>query len=283
LKIFLDEPFKTAWQGLDPFQQALAISNTAPQEKIFRHKEGRRTLQFEFKNQSYFLKYHKGVGWKEIIKNLLQMRLPVIGAYNEYQAAIQLSALGIDTLTPVAYGCLGNNPARQHSFLITRDLINTLSLEDYCRAWPLQPPIFRVKLALINHVAHTARQMHEHGINHRDFYICHFLLEKNAESKILAKKDFHCYLIDLHRCQFRKQVPHRWRVKDLGGLLYSTMDTGLSLRDYLRFIREYSGGPLREVLKNPLWQVVLRNATKLYQKDFQKMPPKKFRQFMLKK
>jgi len=78
-------------------------------------------------------------------------------------------------------------------------------------------------------------------------------------------------------------VPHRWRVKDLGGLLYSTMDTGLSLRDYLRFILEYSGGPLREVLKNPLWQVVLRNATKLYQKDFQKMPPKKFRQFMLKK
>jgi len=282
--LFLAEPFRSEWQGKDPFVEVQKISAAAQPQNLLREKEGRRTLRFIFKtpgatSQSYFLKHHKGIGWKEIVKNLLQLRLPVLGASNEYRAAIKLQSLSVDTLTPVVYGQRGANPAAQESFLITNDLVNTVSLEDYCRHWPTTPPSFRVKRALINKVAEAARIMHTNGINHRDFYICHFLLDEKSLLNKLQKphqkegSPFYCYLIDLHRCQIRQHVPKRWLVKDLGGLFYSSMDIGLSARDYFRFIKKYTGKSLREALQNPLWCEALVNAEKLYQKDFAKTPP----------
>ena len=220
-----------------------------------------------------------GIGWKEILKNLLQLRLPVIGAGNEYLAARKLKELGVETLTPLAYGRRGKNPAKQESFLITKDLTGTISLEDYCKNWNTTPPSFETKRALIKKLAAAAKNMHENGINHRDFYICHFLLDEVGFQKAIQYKNdsFNCYLIDLHRCQLRQRVPYRWRVKDLGGLLYSTMDTGLSARDYFRFIKIYTGKPLRSVLQDTIWNSVFDNAKKLYLKDFKKPAPAIFK------
>lgn len=281
--IWLEEPFKSAWANKDAFLQAQLVSEGASRENLYRHKEGRRTVRFEQDGRSYFLKHHRGIGWKEIFKNILQFRLPVLGAHNEYEAANKLGALGLDTLKPVAFGEHGKNPATQESFLITEDLINTISLEDYCRSWQMSKPAFSVKKALIEKVATTAKTMHENGINHRDFYICHFLLdtksllEKSAEQKIQESKAFRCYLIDLHRCQIRQQVPRRWLVKDLGGLFYSALDIGLTRKDCFRFLKNYTGLPLRELLKNALWLEVMTNAKNLYQKDFGKAPREIFK------
>jgi heptose I phosphotransferase len=260
-----------AWAGDDAFAAA-----RAQEGKLYRSKEGRRTLQFEHSGKSYFQKYHAGTGWKEILKNLFQLRAPVLSARNEYKAAQRLRSYGLDTLLPVAYGERGWNPATRESFLVTEDLINTHSLEDVCRYWPKQSPTPRFKRAMIDKLADTARVMHQQGINHRDFYLCHFLLEENAEPKILQGEDFHCYLIDLHRCQIRQRVPRRWLVKDLGGLLYSSFDTGLRARDYFRFVQRYTGKSLREAMRNPLWREVLDNAERLYQKDFGKPAPEIF-------
>jgi len=277
--LFLAEPFKSAWQNEDVFLEVRKLSNAANGKDLYRDKEGRRTLRFAFDGhktgrRDYFLKYHQGVGWKEIFKNLLQLRSPVLGASNEYYAAVKLKSLGVDTLTPVAYGCRGKNPARQESFLITEDLSDSISLEDYCRNWNAEPPPFRNKRALIKKIAKSAKLMHQEGINHRDFYLCHFLLDAKGFDKSLQNNvdTFHCYLIDLHRCQIRKNVPRRWLVKDLGGLLYSSMDIGLSVRDYFRFIKTYTGKPLRESLRDSIWSDVLINAETLYQKDFGKTP-----------
>lgn len=282
-EVWLAEPFSSLWAGKDIFAEVGCISDKAAAENIFRHKEGRRTLRFEQGGKSYFLKHHRGIGWPEIFKNLLQLRLPVLGARNEYEAANKLSALGVDTLQPVAFGERGRNPASRESFLITEDLANTISLEDYCRPWQASKPAFAIKKALIEKVAGAAKAMHENGINHRDFYICHFLLdtksllEKEAEKKIQAGKVFHCYLIDLHRSQIRTQVPRRWLVKDLGGLCYSALDIGLTRRDCYRFLKNYTGMPLRELLKNSLWREVWVNAQNLYRKDFGKAPREIFK------
>jgi len=261
------------WAGDDVFRAA-----REQQGAIFRHKEGRRTLRFEHHGKSYFLKYHAGVGWKEIIKNLVQFRLPVLGAENEYRAARALHERGVDTLTPAAYGKRGGNPATQESFLVTDDLHGTVSLEDYCKHWREHKPDPRLKRALIKKVAHAAKVMHDSGINHRDFYLCHFLLGEASLQAALQKNssDFRCYLIDLHRGQIRESVPRRWLVKDLGGLLYSTFDIGLGARDYYRFVCEYTGKPLDKVLHDPLWREVLDNATRLYRKDFGKAAPEVF-------
>ncbi|MCB1614668.1 MAG: lipopolysaccharide core heptose(I) kinase RfaP [Pseudomonadales bacterium] len=272
-ELMLKEPFASLWKNSDAFAEARQI-----QGKIFRAKEGRKTLSFTLQNRNYFLKYHAGVGWKEIFKNVLQLRLPVLGASNEYHAALELHKLGVATLTPVAFGKKGFNPARQHSFLITEALENCSSLEDICKHWPSQKPSFLLKKAVIESVAKSGRIMHSHGINHRDYYLCHFLLENDAPEKIRKAESFHCYLIDLHRAGQHKKLPLRWQIKDLSGLLYSTMDIGLTRRDYFRYIKNYTGLSLRDTFRcdRRLWLDVVNKACELYRKDFRKNPPLQF-------
>lgn len=275
-ELMLQPPFDVAWKHRDAFAEANRLQGT-----VYRAKEGRKTLSFTLDGQPFFLKYHAGVGWGEIFKNLLQLRLPVLGASREYEAALRLQALGIDTLTPVAFGKRGLNPARQHSFLITRALQHCTSLEDLCKTWPDSPPDHRFKTAILHKLADVSRVMHDKGINHRDYYLCHFLLEQNAAAKIAAGENFHCYLIDLHRAGHYRQLPTRWQVKDLSGLLYSSMDAGFSARDYLRFLRRYRQQPLKTVLDTEadFWRQVVSKANALYRKDFRREPPALFCQW----
>jgi len=122
--------------------------------EIFRKVANRRTLRFELGGKRYFLKAHYGVGWKEIFKNILQLRLPVLGARNEWLAIQRLEQLGVETMTLVGYGERGSNPARKKSFVITEALEQTESLEDLCGAWEQDPPVttagIRLKRELIN-------------------------------------------------------------------------------------------------------------------------------------
>jgi heptose I phosphotransferase len=172
-EIFLAEPFRSLWAGQDPF-----VAVEALQGEVFRELEARRTLRTEVAGQAYFVKIHRGVGWGEIFKNLISLRLPVLGARNEWAAIQRLNTLGVATMHPVAFGSRGTNPATQHSFIITEALAPTISLEDYCRDWKDTPPPPALKHALIREVAGMARRMHGGGVNHRDFYICHFLLHQ---------------------------------------------------------------------------------------------------------
>ena len=99
---------------------------------------------------------------------------------------------------------------------------------------------------IITRVAEMVRNMHSIGINHRDCYICHFLLHLPFTGN---SNDLKISIIDLHRAQFRKAVPIRWRNKDLIGLYYSCMGIGLSNRDYLRFLKIYFQKPLKSIFK----------------------------------
>lgn len=67
-------------------------------------------------------------------------------------------------------------------------------------------------------------------------------------------------------------MPFRWRLKDLASLYYSAFDVPLTSRDKLRFIRHYSGLPLREALQQDalLWKKVSKKAGKLYKKALRK-------------
>ena len=92
------------------------------------------------------------------------------------------------------------------------------TLEDFTANWLEQPPAPSLKRALIAEVARMAGTMHRAGVNHRDFYICHFLLHTD---KPVTASDFRLSLIDLHRAQVRATTPPRWRNKDfwLGAFL----------------------------------------------------------------
>lgn len=266
-QVVLEEPFCTLWRGRDPFAAVEALEG-----EIFREVEARRTLRTEVDGRHYFVKIHRGVGWREILKNLLSLRLPVLGAENEWLASRRLAELGVDALQAVAFGTRGANPARRHSFLITHELAPTASLEEYCQHWRERPPPAPLKHALIRRVADMARRMHAGGVNHRDFYLCHFLLHLDPPPTPAALR---LSLIDLHRAQIRPATPRRWRDKDLAGLYFSALGIGLTRRDRLRFLKAYFDAPLAEVLRNeaPLLARLERESQRLQRRYRRKYAP----------
>ncbi len=241
--------------------------------ELYRAALGRRTLKFAHHGMHYFIKAHTGVGWREIFKNLFQLRLPVISAIPEWNAIQRLRTIGIDTVTPVGYGCIGRNPARRQSFLITEDLGKTVTLEDLGTRWNQQHALTRSDVAfkrmLLQRVGAITRAMHDSGVNHRDLYLCHFHIPAASFDTINPTVPPRIYLMDLHRAQIRHRTPpRRWIIKDLAGLLFSSMDYGLTKRDRFRLITAYTRLPLRDALVSrcALWRSVDRRAQKLYER-----------------
>ncbi len=258
------------FSGDDAFEQVLAMDG-----KIYRNFKGRKTLRFEHEGRGYFLKIHPGVGWWEIVKTLLDFKAPVLSAKNEYEAIRALDKVGVQSMTIAGYGLRGSNPARLQSFIITEEIENSISLEELVldlKGQPLEP---RTKRALIRKVAEIARVIHQNGVNHRDFYICHFLLPKNWLMRENANDEPPLHVIDLHRTQVRSRVPLRWLLKDLAGLHFSSMDAGLTKRDRLRFISCYEGKTVQQTMKDmpELWSKIDRKAISLYKK-FQRLQSK---------
>ncbi|MDD4818474.1 MAG: lipopolysaccharide core heptose(I) kinase RfaP [Victivallaceae bacterium] len=258
MKLYLDENFTGLWRGHDPFAAVSAIEG-----EVFRRVKSRRTLRFELGGKIWFLKHHLGVGWGEIVKNLLVFKLPVIGAGNEYRAIRKLEAIGVKTMHCAAYGERNLNPAARESFIVTAEIPEAESLEDTAkRAIPAA-----LKRRLIREVAAVSRRLHDNGVNHRDYYLCHFLLSSGE-----------LHLIDLHRMQIRRRIPAHYLFKDMGGLWFSAMDAKLSRTDCFRFIAAYSGRPpaveLRE--NRRFWQKINRVGEKLYRREFGRDPQHAF-------
>lgn len=230
--LFLEEPFKTAWENKDPFSQIQSIKG-----QIYRKIDTRQTLNFLFNGQSFYIKIHEGTTVKEFLKNIFCLRLPTWGACTEYKAIQRLHEIDVPTMDVAAFGEKGMNPFTRKSFIITRDLNPAISLEDFCKCWTKTPPPYSTKRSIITAVASIVRKMHENGINHRDCYICHFLLKLPYNNE----KKPNIFVIDLHRAQIRRSVPERWRNKDIIALYYSVQNIGLTSRDYLLFLKTYFG------------------------------------------
>lgn len=261
--LVLRDELQQLWQGKDVFTEVQSIAG-----EIARKVPGRETLRFKLAGHVYYRKLHTGVGWREIVKNLLQFRLPIIGAENEWHALNRLAELQVPSLIPVAFGKRYRNPARQLSFIVTRELAGAVELDKYLQA-QVQPLCFRQRLALIDELARIARTIHRHGINHRDFYLCHFLLDPVSLNGLTAYARPRLYLVDLHRAQIRQRVPRRWLIKDVASLYFSAMDLGLTKNDMWRFLIRYFELPLAVILREKkflLLQIQWR-ANKLYRRE----------------
>ncbi|HTR00783.1 MAG TPA: lipopolysaccharide core heptose(I) kinase RfaP [Candidatus Acidoferrum sp.] len=254
MELYLRDDIGQLWQGQDAFAAARQIRGTT-----FRQLERRQTLAFTDARHRYFIKRHHGVSWKEIFKNLLQLRLPVTSARNEFDAIQRLQRLGIKVPSVAAYGRRGLLPSSLESFLVTDDVGEHTSLEQHCRHWAVHKPEFRHKQELLRRIADIARTMHEAGVCHRDFYLCHLLLTDKGDSLTV---------IDLHRALVKPALGRRWIVKDLASLYFSAMECGLTQRDLLRFIRQYRQEPLRRILRKEawLWQLIASRAARLYRR-----------------
>jgi heptose I phosphotransferase len=251
------------FSGEDAFEQIFAMDG-----KIYRNFKGRKTLRFEHEGKGYFLKIHPGVGWQEILKSLLNFKVPVLGAKDEYEAILAMEKIGVQTMTIAGYGFRGSNPAKLQSFIITEEIENAVSLEELVLDSQRPPQTVLKKRAIIKKVAEIARTMHQNGVNHRDFYICHFLLPEDWLAQGTGDIEPPLHVIDLHRTQVRTRIPQRWLDKDMAGLHFSSMEAGLTLRDRLRFICYYENRPLRQIVKDApvFWDKIDKKAIKQYRK-----------------
>ena len=146
--------------------------------------------------------------------------------------------------------------------MLTEDLGDITSLEDLCAQWKESPPEAKFKRHLIIAVAKLAKTIHENGVNHRDFYLCHLCLNNSRLPNISL------YLIDLHRVLIHNVPSKKANMKDIAALYFSSMDVGFTTRDYLRFMRHY------QKQSNQFWQQVEVRAqvlhTKFNSRKFQK-------------
>lgn len=258
-ELYLRDDLAAVWSGTDPFERVARLEGT-----VYRAVANRRTLRFEAAGRAYFAKIHGGVGWREIFKNLLTLRAPVTGARNEFEACRHLERCGIAAPTVAGFGERGWNPARRTSFVVCDALDAHESLEDLTADWDRRPPDPVTKRRLVVAVARFVRALHDAGVNHRDLYICHLLLDRRA----CAEGRIALAVLDLHRAGIHRRVPGRWLRRDLAAVLFSVLDLPLTRRDWLRFLRAYRGRPLREVLTSErrLWRAVYRRALRLYRK-----------------
>lgn len=259
--LYLRQELKQVWPESEVFDQVEAL-----QGEVYRALANRRTLRVSINKRFYFVKIHSAVGWTEIFKNLFTLRMPVVGALNEYQACLILKSAGLRVPAVAGFGIRGFNPAARESFIISDAVEPSISLEDFCAAWSERKPETAIKHQLIDQVANMTRILHAQGLNHRDLYICHFLLDKTA----LQNAEYELTLIDLHRAQKRRRVPRRWLVKDLGSLLFSSMDIGLQKKDWFRFIVKYTQAPLEQAFHGEqaiFWRDVHLRALHLYRQE----------------
>ena len=245
--------------------------------KVHRKFRNRRTVEFELGGQRYFIKAHQGCGWSEVLKEWVQGRHPINSARNEWEAIERLHGLGIPTMNLAGKGLRGRSPAGLESFVITEALEGMISLEDLVRDWGGLTGGAQRSLQdeIVDRMAVLARKFHGGGLNHRDFYLCHFLVQDRAWTAWRRGDPLDLHIIDLHRVQWRDRIPVRWVIKDLGALLCSSFDWGVRRRDLARFIRGYSGKAWREMTpsEKAFWKRVWNRAYSLFTGFYKRRPP----------
>lgn len=258
--LVLPPEWRRGWLKEKPWEKIFALKG-----QVFREKDGRRTLRFAYRGKGYFAKLHSPYGLRRLLRRLSRLQKPESGAEAEWRAIKLLSELKVATTPLVAYGRRGQIPWLRFSFIITEEITNAPSLEDFCRHWAREKPPPRLKRALIKRVAEITGTMHRAGINHNDLYICHFLLQLE-NSRIADPDQPMLYLIDLHRVHQQARLDRRRLIKDLAALHFSSLDIGLTRRDRLRFIETYRRQSWRQALSDDpgLWQRIENKARRLY-------------------
>jgi len=154
-----------------------------------------------------YIKRYTKAPLKETLKQAFSLKFRSFDALHEWNALRAFHKLGLDTMIPMAVADLGEG----------RTCNLTLGITDYVKAAELfkhfSPEDDTRKLALIKKIATIAGRMHAAGFAHQDFYLVHMFVRESEDDKI--------YLIDLQRLIMQKKLSKRWRVKDLGQLLFA--------------------------------------------------------------
>jgi len=247
----------------DP-EQAFAWAMSLDGESV-RKIERRHTFRLKIGDDEFFVKQHQGVMWKECLTDLLRLARPILGADNEFRMTQLIRDAGILAPEPAGMGYASSLRSRQ-SFLITRALLDTRTLNEIANEWWATPPAVALRRLIVRKVAENTAALHALGVNHRDLYINHF----RVPVETLEQGCPELYLMDMHRAQHRAAVPERWLVKDLGALLFSCLDKPLGKTDIALFLRHYHGSARLDDHQKSIWRAAAKRALKMRARHIRK-------------
>jgi tRNA A-37 threonylcarbamoyl transferase component Bud32 len=185
----------------------------------------------------FFLKRYVRPPVREQLRRLWESRGAHGTAWREAHFARELARQGIATLRTVAFGEQMRGKLEQASFVMTAE-VRGESLEQLANraaADPTAVPSWRDRVEIIRQLALITRRLHENGFFHRDLYLCHLFLTRNADGGIVLQ------LIDLARMIEKPWSGRRWMVKDLASLEYSSPQGLVTRADRVRFLYYYQG------------------------------------------
>lgn len=186
-------------------------------------------------NKTFYLKRYRRAPLKEQIERMRECGLKSSSGLREMRFIRKLALLGIPTMRWVACGQRMRGVLEQRSFGIT-EAIEGDSLEHLAaraRSDPSAVPAWTERREIILQLALLTRLLHQSALFHRDLYLSHVFLSRNAGGEVVL------HLIDLARMIERRRNRQRWRIKDLASLDYSAPHPLITRADRLRFLYDY--------------------------------------------
>ncbi|MFQ5424633.1 MAG: lipopolysaccharide kinase InaA family protein [Phycisphaerae bacterium] len=185
--------------------------------------------------RTYYLKRYRRPPVRAQLRRMIEANPRRSGAWREGRFSEHLALLGVPAVRSVAFGEEMGGWWEVRSFTVTA-AIEGPSLEtlaDRARADPSQLPTRDDRREIIRQLAWITRVLHANQLFHRDLYLSHVLLTRNADGRIVL------HLIDLARMIQSPRRTFRWRVKDLASLDYSAPAGLVTRADRLRFLYHY--------------------------------------------
>lgn len=199
--------------------------------------------------KTFYLKRYRAAPLVEQVRRIREAGPGLSTAGREMRAVRKLSEIGVPTMKVIAVGQEMRGMWERRSFAMTEGIegpsLERLLLE--AKGDPSRLPSWRERREIVVQLALIARLMHDHGLFHRDLYLCHFLLTRNADGGTVLR------VIDLARMIEKPIRRRRWQIKDLAALDYSAWGPLVTRADRIRFLKAYLGeGASREALRREI-------------------------------
>ena len=250
-RIFIEPEWKRLFteQGLD----SLHILSICKGDRCMRKVSSRWTVQLAVKGHSgpeflfYLKRYykdHKGRSGTE-------------QAFIEFETLSRFFERGLPAPRPVVVGG-GEHNGNELGVLVTKEITGGIQADHLLgrvdgKNGEVLPVSGRKRLDILQGIGQLAGKMHTERWVHRDMYLCHFFPVIQSDHRI------NVYIIDLQRAFMpASRTFHRWRLKDLAALYYSSMECGLNKEELERLFSSYFSAAGIVPWQQALWKGTAR-------------------------
>ncbi|MDD5699131.1 MAG: lipopolysaccharide kinase InaA family protein [Victivallaceae bacterium] len=213
------------FNGIDSARKLWELDCATVKKILVQRSTGRTFLSTPDGNKlEVYLKRYTPPPLKERLKQAFSLKFRNFDALHEWYALRAFHRAGLDTMVPIAAAA----PGKGCTCNLTLGITGGVKAEELFRNFT--PENCGRKSALIEKTAILSGRMHAAGFAHQDFYLVHLLVRENEHDRV--------YPIDLQRLIIQKKLSRRWRVKDLGQLLFAARPY-VSDQDLRRFWKFY--------------------------------------------